>query len=140
MGFVSLLIVAGAFGIFFYAGECGYSVELARTMVVNTIVAMEAFYLFNVRYIHGTSLTWQGVFGTPAVLIALGVVLVAQLAFTYMPSMQAVFGTEPIKLLDGALIVGIGVALLIVVEIEKFIVAAVFEREPRGRRTALDPR
>ena len=43
--------------------------RLARTMVVNTIVVMEIFYLFSVRYIHGPSLTWQGVLGTPAVLI-----------------------------------------------------------------------
>jgi len=124
VGFVSILFVAGVFGIFFYAIERGFSVELARTMVVNTIVVMEAFYLFSVRYIHGSSLTWQGVLGTPAVLIALVVVVVAQLAFTYLPVMQDVFGTEPIAPVDGALIVGIGVALLMVVEIEKRLAAA----------------
>ena len=93
-------------------------------MVVNTIVVMEIFYLFSVRYIHGTSLTWQGVLGTPAVLIALVAVIAAQFAFTYVPFMQALFKTEPIALLDGALIVGIGVALLLVVEIEKRLAAA----------------
>jgi len=50
-------------------------------------------------------------------------VVTAQLAFTYIPSMQALFGTEPIAPLDGSLIVGIGVALLIAVEIEKRVVA-----------------
>jgi len=119
VGFVSLLFVAGVFGIFFYATERGYSVDLARAMVVNTIVVMEIFYLFSVRYIHGTSLTWQGVLGTPAVLLALAVVVAAQLAFTYLPFMQAVFGTESIAPVDGALILGIGVGLLIVVELEK---------------------
>ena len=88
-------------------------------MVVNTIVVMEIFYLFSVRYIHGTSLTWQGVLGTPAVLIALVAVVAAQLAFTYAPFMQAVFKTESVALSDGALIVGVGVALLLVVELEK---------------------
>ncbi len=131
IGFVSLLFVAGAFGIFFYAVERGLSIELARTMVVNTIVVMEIFYLFSVRYIHGPSLTWQGVLGTPAVLIALVVVVAAQLAFTYVPFMQALFKTEPIAPLDGALIVGIGVALLIVVEIEKRLATAL-----SGRGTA----
>jgi len=33
--------------------------------------------------------------------------------------MQEVFGTEPIPPVDGALIIGIGVALLLAVEIEK---------------------
>jgi magnesium-transporting ATPase (P-type) len=128
IGFVSLLFVAGAFGIFFYAVEQGYSVDLARTMVVNTIVVMEIFYLFSVRYVHGTSLTWQGVLGTPAVLTALVVVVAAQLAFTYVPAMQSVFETEAIPLRDGALIVGIGVALLILVEIEKRLAAALSGR------------
>ena len=36
-------------------------------MVVNTLVVMEIFYLFSVRYVHGPALTWQGVLGTPAV-------------------------------------------------------------------------
>jgi magnesium-transporting ATPase (P-type) len=126
VGFVSLLFVTGAFGIFFYAIERGFSTELGRTMVVNTIVVMEAFYLFNVRYIHGPSLTWQGVLGTPAVLVALIVVVVAQLAFTYLPWMQDVFGTEAIAVADGALIVGIGVALLGLVEIEKRLVSALW--------------
>ena len=93
-------------------------------MVVNTIVVMEAFYLFNVRYVHGSSLTWRGVLGTPAVLVALIVVVAAQLAFTYLPWMQAVFGTESIALADGAVIIGIGAALLVVVEIEKRLVSA----------------
>jgi len=124
VGFVSVLFVAGAFGIFFYAIERGYSVELARTMVVNTIVVMEIFYLFNVRFIHGPSLTCQGVLGTRAVLISVCAATIAQLAFTYVPVMQEVFKTEPVSVLDGALIVGIGFAVLIAVELEKRLLAA----------------
>jgi magnesium-transporting ATPase (P-type) len=124
IGFVSVLFVMGAFGIFFYAIERNYSIELARTMVVNTIVVMEVFYLFNVRYIHGSSLTWQGVLGTRAVLISVCAVVIAQFAFTYAPFMQEVFETEPISVLDGVLIVGIGVAVLIAVELEKRLLAA----------------
>jgi magnesium-transporting ATPase (P-type) len=119
VAFVSLLFVVGAFGIFYYALARGLSVDLARTMVVNTLVVMEIFYLFSVRYIHGTSLTWRGVLGTPAVLIAVTLVAAAQLAFTFVPAMQAVFATEAVPLFDGMLIVGIGAALLVVVETEK---------------------
>ena len=35
---------------------------------VNTLVAMQVVYLFSVRYLRLTSLTWTGVLGTPAVL------------------------------------------------------------------------
>jgi hypothetical protein len=45
---------AGAFGMFFWAEARGLPIETARTMVVNTIVVMEIFYLFSVRYVHGT--------------------------------------------------------------------------------------
>ncbi len=46
-------------------------------------------------------------------------VVAAQLAFTYVPFMQGGVRDGAGRALDGALIVGIGVALLIVVEIEK---------------------
>ena len=124
IGFVSLLFVAGAFGIFFYALERDFGVELARTMVVNTIVVMEIFYLFNVRFVHGTSLSLRALLGTPAVLIALGVVLAAQLAFTYLPALQEVFETRPVGLRDGLLIVGVGVVLFLIVEAEKLLYRA----------------
>jgi magnesium-transporting ATPase (P-type) len=125
VAFVSLLFVAGAFGIFFYAVASGHSLELARTMVVNTIVVMEIFYLFSVRYVHGPSLTWQGVLGTPAVLTAVAAVVVLQLAFTYLPVMQEVFGTAPIPFIEGLLVFGTGVAMLLLLEIDKRIAAAV---------------
>ena len=123
IGFVSLLFVIGVFGVFFYAIERGFPVDGAQTMVVNTIVVMEVFYLFSVRYVHGPSMTWQGVIGTPAVIAGVAFVIVAQLAFTYLPFMQRVFATRPIGLADGALIIGVGVALFLCVEVEKRILA-----------------
>ncbi len=120
--FVSLLFVIAAFGIFFWAEERGRSIEEARTLVVNTIVVMEIFYLFSVRYVHGPSLTRQGVLGTPAVLIGVGGVVAAQLIFTYVPSMQVLFGTRAVSLAEGAVVIGVGVGLLLVVELEKRVV------------------
>ncbi len=119
--FVSILFVLGAFGIFFYAIERGQSIDMARTLVVNTIVVMEMAYLFSVRFVYGASLTWRGVLGTPAVLAGVAVTVLAQLAFTYLPALQSIFATEPVAWQDGLLIIGIGVALLILVEIEKAI-------------------
>lgn len=117
--FVSLLFAAGAFGIFAWAEVRGLAQEVARTMVVNTIVVMEIFYLFSVRYLHGTSMTWEGLLGTPAVLIGVGGILVLQLAFTYVPLMQRLFETRSIALTDGFVIIGVGIALFGILEIEK---------------------
>lgn len=119
--FVSALFMAGALGIFFYALGRGQSLELARTMVVNAIVVFEIFYLFNVRYMHMTSVTWRGALGTPPVLIALGVVVVAQLAFTYLPVMHILFATEPVGVADGLVILATGVVFMAILEAEKLV-------------------
>jgi hypothetical protein len=42
--------------------------------------------------------------------------------------MQNIFGTAPVDPVDGVLIVGVGVALLLLVELEKRIVSRLFAR------------
>ena len=116
---VSVLFALGGLGIFFYALDRGLGLETARTMVVNLIVVFEIFYLFSVRYLHRTSLTWHGALGTPAVLGALAVVILGQLAFTYLPVFQELFDTRAISFADGAVILGAGVALFVLLELEK---------------------
>ena len=120
--FVSLLVVAGVFGMFFWAQQRGLSLEEARTVAVNTIVVMEIFYLFSIRYVHGTSLSWRAALGTPAVLTGVATVVVAQLVFTYWPAMNSVFKSRPVSLLDGMAIIAIGVVLLVILEAEQRLV------------------
>jgi magnesium-transporting ATPase (P-type) len=116
---VSALFLAGIFGVFAWSRQAGLSLEEARTAAVNTLVAMEIFYLFSVRYLRVASLTYEGVLGTRPVLVGLGAVVALQLAFTYAPFMQALFGTRPIGLAHGFLIVAVGAALFTVLELEK---------------------
>jgi magnesium-transporting ATPase (P-type) len=121
IGFVSLLFVAGIFGIFAWSRVNGATVEEARTYAVNTLVVMEIFYLFSVRYLHAPSLTFQGVLGTRPVLIAITVVTALQLVFTYAPFMAAFFDSRPVDFLHGAEVIAIGVALFAILEIEKLV-------------------
>ncbi|MDP1533169.1 MAG: cation transporting ATPase C-terminal domain-containing protein, partial [Rubrivivax sp.] len=117
--FVSSLFLAGIFGMYGWALQLGASVEAARTVAVNTLVCMEVFYLFSVRYLKAPSFTWQGVRGTPRVLAAVGGVFVLQLAFTYAPVMQLLFRTEALPLAWGLPILAVGVGLLMILEVEK---------------------
>jgi magnesium-transporting ATPase (P-type) len=119
--FVSLLFLGVTLGFYFYALGKGADLAAARTIVVNAVVVLEIFYLFNVRYLHVTSFSWRGVLGTPAVLIAVAVVVAAQFAFTYLPLMQGLFDTRPVSLGDGLLIVAVGAAVMVVLEIEKHV-------------------
>jgi len=116
---VSVLFVCGVFGLFTYAIERGHSIELARTIAVNTLVVMEIFHLFFIRNIYGTSLTLKAVSGTPTVWLTVAVVTIAQLAITYLPVFQKIFATRPVPFFDGLLIIATGILLFIIVETEK---------------------
>ena len=118
---VSALFLAGIFGMFELALARGASVEEARTVAVNTLVAMEVFYLFSVRYLRAPSFTFEGVRGTQPVLIAVFAVFGLQLAFTYAPFMETFFHSRPLSFATGLQIVAVGVALLALLEIEKFL-------------------
>ena len=118
---VSILFAAAGLGVFFFALEHGHELASARTMVVNTIVVLEIFYLFNVRYMHRTSFSLRGALGTPAVLGAIAVVVTAQLIFTYAPFMNRLFDSRPLAFGDGVMIVMVGVALMLALEGEKIV-------------------
>jgi magnesium-transporting ATPase (P-type) len=130
---VSFLFLCGVFGIHHYAIGQGHSVELARTISLNTLVVMEIFHLFFIRNIYSTSLTWKAVRGTRVVWGVVLVIMVAQLSMTYWSPLQAIFETEAIPLLECVLIFGVGVALFTIIEVEKQIRLAL-----RRMRTAAE--
>ncbi|MBM4128128.1 MAG: cation-transporting P-type ATPase [Nitrospira sp.] len=116
---VAILFLCGVYGIYAYAIDRGYSIELARTLAVNTLVVMEIFHLFFIRNFYSTSLNWKAVRGTKVVWAVVVVITAAQFAITYLPPLQAVFATESVPFLDGLLVVAIGVALFAIIETEK---------------------
>jgi magnesium-transporting ATPase (P-type) len=116
---VSVLFFAACQGIFMYSLQGGDDLETARTMVVNTLVVLEIFYLFNVRYLNMTSMTMHDALGTPAVLYAIIAVVIAQVTLTYAPFMHDWFQTRPLGLADGVLIITTGCALMLLLEGEK---------------------
>ncbi|NIA68190.1 cation-transporting P-type ATPase [Pelagibius litoralis] len=129
--FVSVLFMAAIFGKFVFAQSQGASVEEARTVVVNTLVVLEIFYLFSVRYLKAPSITWRGVLGTRAVLIAVGAVIGLQFLFTYAPFMTVLFDARPLSLVQGLQIVAVGVAVLLVLEAEKRLHGVIAARRKR---------
>lgn len=126
---VSVMFMAISLAVFFWTLGQGRDIEVARTMVVNTLVVLEIFYLFNIRYLHMTSFTLTGVKGTGPVLAAIAVVVVGKLAFTYLPVMNRIFESRPLTLLDGIVIIAIGVLSLVVLEIEKHLLRDRFQEE-----------
>jgi magnesium-transporting ATPase (P-type) len=118
--FVSLILVSGTFGIFLWLREGGASIELARTAAVNTLVMFEVFYLFSSRYLLAPVLNREGLFGNRYALVAIAVLLLMQLAFTYLPPFQALFGTTGLDMALWGRIVAIATSVLLLVELEKW--------------------
>jgi magnesium-transporting ATPase (P-type) len=119
IAFVSMLFLAAVFGIYAYATDAGYPLPLAQTMAMNMLVVLEILYLFYIRNLHGPSLTWAAAKGTGVVWASVVTVTTAQVAITYLPPLQRIFGTQAVPLLDGLLTLGTGLVFFALIEIEK---------------------
>jgi magnesium-transporting ATPase (P-type) len=119
IAFVTLLLTAGTLGLFLFETGRGTSLEQARTIAVNTLAVGELVYLINSRYLLACSLSWNGLFGNRYAVWAAVALVPMQLALTYVPAMQRLFGTANLGLLDWLLVLGFGLALFLVVELEK---------------------
>jgi magnesium-transporting ATPase (P-type) len=116
---VSALFAAGIFGIFKWSLHQGSTLEEARTYAVNTLVMMEVFYLFSVRCLHVTSLSFKHLFNSRAVLIGVTAVILLQLVFTYALFMEGFFDSRPVDFVHGLEIIAIGVGVFAILELEK---------------------
>ena len=117
--FVSALMVAAGYGVFLWCLDRGLDLEEARTATVNALVACEAFYLFNARFFFRPALGREGLLGNGVAWLAVGALLLVQLAFTHAPPLQALFRTTGLDGTTWALAAAAGAALFLAVELEK---------------------
>ena len=120
-GLVTLICVAGAFALFAWErGTTGASLDEARTAVVNLIVMVQTFYLLNCRS-RTSSIFAVGLFSNRWLIAGVIATWMAQLAFTYLPLMNRVFHTAPVRPEAWAYIVGVGMLTFIAVGFEKWL-------------------
>jgi calcium-translocating P-type ATPase len=120
--FVTTLFMLAGFGVFVYAMNSGAEIGLARTMVVNMIVAAEIAYLINCRKIYAATWHWQGLVGNRYLWWGIGLVVVLQLLLTYSPWMQQLFATQALSFTHWLFICGLALGIYLLVEIEKLFV------------------
>ncbi len=111
---VGALISIGAFGLFELELISGTSIAEARTVVVNVIIMIELFYLFNSRSLT-QSIFQIGVFSNPWVIIGAVGMFFLQLLFTYVPVMNKLFSSAPISLNSWGRILGVASISYIIV-------------------------
>jgi cation-transporting P-type ATPase F len=116
---LSILMMAGAFALF--AWELNYehaSIAQARTVVINLIIAIEAFYLFNCR-------SWQRariakrIPSNPWLFLSIAVTIVIQLLFTYTSFMNGVFDSAPIAPDAWLRVIAVAFVCFVVIGVEK---------------------
>jgi len=126
-GLVSLIMLAGAFWLFFYEmNMAGETTAAARTAVINVIVVVEIAYLFNCRSLHHSFFS-TGFFSNRWAMGGSLAMLATQLLLTYAPVMNTLFHTAPISAESWLRIVAVAAVAFTVVEIEKWL------RYGRGR-------
>ncbi|MFP5505940.1 MAG: cation-transporting P-type ATPase [Gammaproteobacteria bacterium] len=116
---VSLLLVAMSYGTFLWVLEQGLALEVARTAAVNALVGGEIVYLFNSRYLRASSLNLAALLGSRYVLLAVALVSLLQLLFTYAGFMHTLFHTAPLPLEVWLPIGVMALAVFLLVEMEK---------------------
>ncbi|MFC0709326.1 cation-transporting P-type ATPase [Azorhizophilus paspali] len=119
---VSLLMMAGALGLFLWELNDGTGIETARTMAVNAVVVSEMFYLLNSRFILSPVASLEGLTGNRYVLLAIAACIPLQIAFTHMQVMQAIFGSTDLTALEWGKVLAAGLLVFCVAELEKFVI------------------
>ena len=116
---VSLLLLAGAFGLFLRQLGQGQSLAEARTVAVNVFVMSQMFYLLNCRSL--TRPFWQlGIFSNRWLWGGLAAMAILQLLLTYWPPLNAVFQTAPISLAAWGEIVAFALFCSLIIGLDKY--------------------
>ncbi len=89
-------------------------------MVFTVLVIAQLFHCLAIRS-ERLSLASIGLFSNPALVVAILVTVLAQLAVIYLPPLNAVFRTLPLSGPQLAACFGIGSIVLVAVELEKFV-------------------
>lgn len=118
---VSVLMVVAALWVFWGELARGEGLMAARTGAVNMIVMGEIVYLLNSRYLYRNALTITGLLCNRPAWISIGLIIPFQLAFTYWGPMQKLFGTASISAVAWGIIGLAGLAILLLVELEKLL-------------------
>jgi len=126
--FVSLLMTAGTiflFNIRYKSGlEEGMSAPdaqaMAQSISVTFVIMFQIFYMLNCRSLKDS--LWKiGWFSNPIVYLGIGIVLVLQAIFLYVPFMQSIFGTKPLSFENILWALGFGFTVFPIIGLEKWI-------------------
>jgi magnesium-transporting ATPase (P-type) len=120
---VALLMAAGALGLFLVqsaGAETGSEAHaVAQTTAVTTVIFFQIFYLLNCRSL-SDPLPKLGPAGNPWIYTGIATVLLLQIAFVYLPFMNAIFGSAPLGPRSWGEAALVGMLILPIISLEKW--------------------
>ncbi|MBU4526768.1 MAG: cation-transporting P-type ATPase [Proteobacteria bacterium] len=129
---VGVLMAAGACGLFLWeyyrivgpepvtSARHALALSEAQTLCVTSITFTQIFYLLNCRSLH-SSLFTQGFFSNPAIFIGIGILLVLQACFIYLPPLQTLFNSAPLDGWGWMFAMAVGATVLPVISFDKWV-------------------
>ena len=134
-----LVLQAGAFGLFEWARRSGVPADEARTIAVNTFMAIQAFYLFNCRSLRMSAFRVNPV-SNYMLLVGFVITVGLQAMFTYAPFMNVAFESVPLTAERWIPILLVGLAAFVFIEVVKGVQNAVDRRLDARREAVAEPR
>jgi len=129
---VGFLMAAGACGLFLWeyyrivgpepvtSARHALALAEAQTLCVTSITFTQIFYLLNCRSLH-FSLFTQGFFSNPAIFIGIGILIVLQACFIYLPPLQTLFNSAPLDGRGWMFAMAVGATVLPVISFDKWV-------------------
>jgi len=134
---VGLILLAGAFVLFEVARERGVPIDEARTIAVNTFMAVQTFYLFNCRSLALSAFRLNPL-SNRMLLVGVAVMVLLQVVYTYVPFMNTAFHSAPLSAGEWLRILAVGVGAFLLIEAVKAVQNAYDRRRAADSATPGD--
>lgn len=115
---ISLTITVLMFSLMVWLHARGLPLEYIRTIIFTQLAVKSLVFVFSIRSLR-RSIIQQNFASNPLLIFAVVGGLLLQLAAVYLPPLQRVFHTVPLRMNDWALIVGLSIVVSAVIEITK---------------------
>lgn len=125
---VSLLVGGGILLVNLKLHDLGYPPNVINTVTVQSIVFAQLFHLYNCRNEVDFALN-RNFFTNRIAFMVSGLLVLVQIAVTYLPFMNTILGIVPIRLEYWLIPVAIGIAVFILIEIEKWITRSIIKKK-----------
>ena len=118
----SILIAAATLTTFLIGRIVTGDVATAQTWAVNTLALGQAAYLFNARFLRESSLRKEALVGNRVVWWVVGILVLLQVAFVYLPVLNTWFGSAAVGVFGWVVPLAFAVAIFVLMEVAKAVV------------------